>query len=1075
MVTECLLKAGIDPHWTSPKGHTYLHLAALHPGEEWSTHVALVELLLGWGAPLGEAQQPKAIQRAIEGIPLSRSEEARGKALLAIGRPVHTHSGTTMVEIPRIETVIEVKSGSLTEFTPCPSTRLQHDSNSESYMTQQVLAINGEMNVNVDIVLTIAVEESAKKGAVLEVDAGEEHAESPSLDQGAVSEASWLAYLMSKKAEKGEARFTHFLRFLEEKTAKTSSLFQLVKASDSAENHNEAASDGSLARSWQKRFDMEMQLTWLDAADQSGDTAMQLAIREGLIDMLELLSTSGATLPEDCLFIAGEAESSEPACMMSLLAQPQLHLDALETRGEGGNTPLHVCAINGKLRMLECILDHKRDTVTPLELRAKIHKALQAQNNGGHNALHLAILHQHAPVVRALLRRVVDLGAQGIVEILESKTGIQGHTIVHLLCGAAEFAEIEAGGKKVDQEKEEKIRQQHNLKWVTHRSKDGIFEPEAFDGLCTLLAVKPPEAYKEHMRLGRTHAALLDEICDALSSSERDGDGDSGLNMCGSRYTRLLLTRSTEGTTPLHSAALSGRNHMLEKLLEMVRTSETGGQEKQLPYLRDSRGRTPLHASVEGGALTPVTRNGRVLYVVPGPEVNAEALIRAGVSIDDRDQDGFTAYDLAARSPNVAAHREAWVMARKVGYTGRWVLDLLHIYDPEAFGLVVSWIAQQDSDSSIDGWQRPSLMLRLTSKGARELVTKHQFSWSLHPLESVACDESLCCLPSIFPNLEAVHVRDGRNCGEPKDISDVGIEALAVGLEVQLKKLSIPWCKGISDRSLSALSEHCPWLEQLDVRGSGGSKGGSTTDEVTDKGLVSIARGCPVLCILELSHCTNLGDESLSALAEGCPKLEHVSLQGAPRITNHGLIGLFSLCPGLVSLNLAYCNITDELLLDMQKLQHLHILDISFCPNLGDKALSNLAAGSDSLKILRAWGSHFSDVAMQGYQDQRPFVSVEHGMLPTETLETPPGTEEDYDGQDFLPRISESVTPKGWERGSGILSQSPSQSSSIGTPSAEEKKTPVTFSTPSAAPPHSKEVEGANIGEPQADVSFLAY
>ena len=107
-VVESLFKAGVDPHWTDPTGRTYLHSTALYPGEEWSTHVALAELLLAWGAPLGERKQLGRKQREVEGVPLSRSEEARGISLLAIGRSGKAGKVGITKGLPRVETVIEV-------------------------------------------------------------------------------------------------------------------------------------------------------------------------------------------------------------------------------------------------------------------------------------------------------------------------------------------------------------------------------------------------------------------------------------------------------------------------------------------------------------------------------------------------------------------------------------------------------------------------------------------------------------------------------------------------------------------------------------------------------------------------------------------------------------------------------------------------------------------------------------------------------------------------------------------------------------------------------------------------------
>lgn len=67
-----------------------------------------------------------------------------------------------------------------------------------------------------------------------------------------------------------------------------------------------------------------------------------------------------------------------------------------------------------------------------------------------------------------------------------------------------------------------------------------------------------------------------------------------------------------------------------------------------------------------------------------------------------------------------------------------------------------------------------------------------------------------------------------------------------------------------------------PELRQLSLR---------LLPALTDKGLVAVARGCPSLERLVLSHCSLLSNEGWSQAASSWPRLQHLNLASCGQLT----------------------------------------------------------------------------------------------------------------------------------------------------------------------------------------------
>ncbi|XP_054309877.2 F-box/LRR-repeat protein 2-like isoform X8 [Pongo pygmaeus] len=111
------------------------------------------------------------------------------------------------------------------------------------------------------------------------------------------------------------------------------------------------------------------------------------------------------------------------------------------------------------------------------------------------------------------------------------------------------------------------------------------------------------------------------------------------------------------------------------------------------------------------------------------------------------------------------------------------------------------------------------------------------------------------------------------------------------GAPSQLASLSLAHCS-----SLKVLQ--FPQLRQLSL---------SLLPELTDNGLVVVARGCPSLEHLALSHCSRLSDKGWAQAASSWLRLQHLNLSSCSQLTEQTLDAIGQACRQLRVLDVAMC------------------------------------------------------------------------------------------------------------------------------------------------------------------------
>lgn len=131
-------------------------------------------------------------------------------------------------------------------------------------------------------------------------------------------------------------------------------------------------------------------------------------------------------------------------------------------------------------------------------------------------------------------------------------------------------------------------------------------------------------------------------------------------------------------------------------------------------------------------------------------------------------------------------------------------------------------------------------------------------------------------------------------------IDDRGLQFLAKGCKT-LRYLNLSFCPQLTSKGLCHLSKGCSLLKVLSLRGC---------DRISDNGVVALSQGCHGLVSLNLSLCNMLSDRTPLAISEGCSKLQALSFEGLKYITEEGICGVARRCPGLMMANFTGCKIT---------------------------------------------------------------------------------------------------------------------------------------------------------------------
>ncbi|CAK4914385.1 unnamed protein product [Aphanomyces euteiches] len=167
------------------------------------------------------------------------------------------------------------------------------------------------------------------------------------------------------------------------------------------------------------------------------------------------------------------------------------------------------------------------------------------------------------------------------------------------------------------------------------------------------------------------------------------------------------------------------------------------------------------------------------------------------------------------------------------------------------------------------------------------------------------------------------------------DVTDDAFTCLS-----ELREIDLGQCK-ITDATLVSLAQHCPRLEVVRLR---------WCSEITDAGILRLASHCSRLRVLDLNNCGLLTDQSIASLTQ-CPHLEWINLAWCVNITDCGLVDLAKVCRELKEVVLTFCSqLTDvalkALVDNCRQLDRLHLNGCTGMSSAAVKALSSTSVAA---------------------------------------------------------------------------------------------------------------------------------
>ncbi|EKX45778.1 hypothetical protein GUITHDRAFT_138646 [Guillardia theta CCMP2712] len=187
-------------------------------------------------------------------------------------------------------------------------------------------------------------------------------------------------------------------------------------------------------------------------------------------------------------------------------------------------------------------------------------------------------------------------------------------------------------------------------------------------------------------------------------------------------------------------------------------------------------------------------------------------------------------------------------------------------------------------------------------------------------------------------------------------ISDAGLVELARRLP-KVEHVNLFWCHRITNVSVTTLSSHCPNLKSLDLSGC---------FELTDLSIISLAEAqCgPQLLDLKLKACESISTEAVLALARRCTSLQTLDIGGCSRVKGDALvldIHMRAMAPSFTRisrLSVAYSrNLSDDGIKDMVRFcNQLEVADLRGLRRMTDDSLLKLSQIARNLSSLDVRG-----------------------------------------------------------------------------------------------------------------------
>jgi len=130
----------------------------------------------------------------------------------------------------------------------------------------------------------------------------------------------------------------------------------------------------------------------------------------------------------------------------------------------------------------------------------------------------------------------------------------------------------------------------------------------------------------------------------------------------------------------------------------------------------------------------------------------------------------------------------------------------------------------------------------------------------------------------------------------------------------------------INEESIIALAQSCHYIDSIHLGFS----------NITDIGVIEIAKNCPNLKFIDLFGNSKITDDSIIEISKNCPLLQRLGLDECRYITDKSIIEISKKCPFLKEINLSHNQyICDETLIELSRTCILlKTMVINHCPKI---------------------------------------------------------------------------------------------------------------------------------------------
>lgn len=163
-------------------------------------------------------------------------------------------------------------------------------------------------------------------------------------------------------------------------------------------------------------------------------------------------------------------------------------------------------------------------------------------------------------------------------------------------------------------------------------------------------------------------------------------------------------------------------------------------------------------------------------------------------------------------------------------------------------------------------------------------------------------------------------------------LSDDALKYIAQGL-VTIESINLSFCVSVTDTGLKYLAR-MPKLSELNLR---------MCDNISDIGMAYLTEGGCTVTTLDVSFCDKIGDQALNHLSQGLFQLRSLSLNHC-QITDEGLMRIAKNLHDLETLNIGQCNrVTDKGLQSLAEYLHnLISIDLYGCTQLSPQGFETI-------------------------------------------------------------------------------------------------------------------------------------